>query len=445
MIRIRRGLDLPIAGKPEQAIHAGPGITSVAVIGHDYVGLRPAVAVKEGDAVKLGQLLFADRDNHQLRITAPASGTVRAIHRGERRVLQSVVIDVEGEAAETFGSWSATDLAGLRRDQIVDNLVQSGLWSALRTRPYSKIPRADAEPHSLFVTAIDTNPLCADPDVVIADAASDFTNGLKILRQLVSCPIHLCVAAGARVPNFDGLDRHEFSGPHPAGLVGTHIHFLDPVSARKTVWHVGYQDVIALGRLFTSGRLPVERVVAVSGPCVQAPRLLRTRLGANLTQLLQGSLLSGAVRLISGSVLAGRSARSELGYLGRYHYQVTALGEGAERHLLRYLGPGTDAHSVLPIFLSRLSPGKLFAMNCSTNGSERAMVPLGNYEKVMPLDILPTQLLRALIVGDTETAQQLGCLELDEEDLALCSYACVGKYEYGPILRDNLARIEKEG
>lgn len=445
MIKIRRGLDLPIAGKPEQVIYPGTEISSVAVMGYDYVGLRPTMAVKEGDAVKLGQLLFADRDNDRARITAPASGVVRAIHRGERRVLQAVVLDLDGDAAETFDTWPEFELDKLRSDQVADNLVRSGLWTALRTRPYSKIPRVDAEPHSLFVTAIDTNPLCADPAVVIAAAAGDFANGLRVLRQLVSCPIHLCTAAGAPIAAPPGIERHEFSGPHPAGLVGTHIHFIDPVNAHKAVWHIGYQDVIAIAQLFTRGRLPVERVVALGGPGVQAPRLVRTRLGADLAQLVQGSLLPGALRLVSGSVLEGHTARGELGYLGRYHQQVTALGEGAERHLLRYLAPGADAHSTLPVFLSRLNPRKLFAMNCNTNGSERAMVPLGNYEKVMPLDILPTQLLRALIVGDTEAAQQLGCLELDEEDLALCSYACVGKYEYGPILRSNLARIEKEG
>ncbi len=445
MIKIRRGLDLPIAGKPEQVIHDGPVVSSVAVLGYDYVGLRPTMAVKEGDTVRLGQLLFADRHNEHARFTAPAAGVVRAIHRGDRRVLQSVVVETDGDAAETFDAWPADQFTALRSDQILDNLVRSGLWTAFRTRPYSKIPDPGIQPHSLFVTAIDTNPLCADPAVVIAAAEADFTLGLQLLRQLVDCPVHLCVAPGAELPTVSGVTRQEFSGPHPAGLVGTHIHFLDPVGASKTVWHIGYQDVIAVGRLFADGRLPVERVIALGGPCAQRPRLLRTRLGACLSELTDGSLAPGEVRLLSGSVLGGRKAHGELGYLGRYHHQVTALAEGAERRFMRYLSPGREIHSVLPVFLSRLGQRQAFAMNCNTNGSERAMVPLGNYEQVMPLDILPTQLLRALVVGDTEAAQQLGGLELDEEDLALCSYVCVGKYEYGPILRNNLARIEKEG
>jgi Na+-transporting NADH:ubiquinone oxidoreductase subunit A len=445
MIKVRRGLDLPIAGQAQQEIHAGPDISSVALIGFDYVGLRPTLAVKEGAQVRLGQALFADRDNAGVVFTAPASGVVRAIHRGERRVLQSVVIDVEDGGGEVFPSWSAEDLALLRRDQVVDNLVQSGLWTALRTRPYSKIPAPGSQPRSLFVTAMDTNPLSVDPALVIAAAQEDFAAGLQVLTRLVEGPVHLCVAAGADISGTGGVTRHEFAGPHPAGLVGTHIHFIDPVSAGKTVWHIGYQDVIAIGRLFLTGRLDTGRVVAVSGPSVKVPRLLRTRLGASIPDLTRGSLAGGDVRVISGSVLSGRRVEGPLGYLGRYHNQVSALEEGAQRTFMRYLSPGADAHSALPIYVSSLKPAKIFAMNCNVNGSERAMVPLGNYEKVMPLDILPTQLLRALIVGDTETAQKLGCLELDEEDLALCTYVCVGKYEYGPILRANLSRIEKEG
>lgn len=449
MIKIRRGLDLPIAGAAPREIHAGPDIRSVALLGSDYVGLRPTLAVREGDRVRPGQLLFADRDNADVAFTAPGGGRVRAILRGERRVLQALVIDLEddldGAGSPAFAARTPAELPGLRRDQVVDTLVQSGLWTALRTRPYSKIPAPDAQPHSLFVTAIDTNPLCADPARVIAGARADFVAGLAVLTRLPDGPVHLCVAAGADIPGADGVTRHEFTGPHPAGLVGTHIHFIDPVGPGKTVWHIGYQDVIAIGRLFATGRLDPERVVALSGPCVTMPRLLRTRLGASIADLARGSLAPGEVRVVSGSVLSGRRAMAPLDYLGRYHVQVSALEEGARRSFLRYLSPGTGAHSALPIYLSHLARGRKFAMTCNTNGSARAMVPLGNYEKVMPLDILPTQLLRALIVGDTETAQQLGCLELDEEDLALCTYVCVGKYEYGPILRDNLTRIEREG
>ncbi|MFP5415097.1 MAG: NADH:ubiquinone reductase (Na(+)-transporting) subunit A, partial [Gammaproteobacteria bacterium] len=329
MIKVRRGLDLPIAGQAAKEIHAGPDIRSVALMGGDYVGLRPTLAVKEGDQVRPGQLLFADRDNADVRFTSPAGGVVRAILRGERRLLQSVVIDIDaaidGAGSEPLPAWLPAELPGLRRDQVADGLVQSGLWTALRTRPYSKIPAPGSQPHSLFVTAMDTNPLSADPALVIAAASTDFSAGLQVLTRLVEGPVHLCVAAGADIQGVEGVTRHEFAGPHPAGLVGTHIHFIDPVSAAKTVWHIGYQDVIAIGRLFLTGCLDTARVVALSGPSVVNPLLLRTRLGASIADLTQGCLRAGDIRLISGSVLSGRRAEGPLGYLGRYHNQVSAL------------------------------------------------------------------------------------------------------------------------
>jgi len=210
------------------------------------------------------------------------------------------------------------------------------------------------------------------------------------------------------------------------------------------VWTVGYQDVMAIGDLFLTGRINPSRVVALAGPQVESPRLVRTRVGASLDELTAGQLKSGENRVISGSVFGGRAGGSNVRYLGRYHTQISGLAEGRERQFMHFVRPGMNAFSVLPIYLSRLL-GKQFDFTTSTNGSERAMVPIGTYEKIMPLDVLPTQLLRALIVGDTEVAQKLGCLELDEEDLALCTFVCPGKYEYGPILRDNLTRIEIEG
>ncbi len=213
----------------------------------------------------------------------------------------------------------------------------------------------------------------------------------------------------------------------------------------RIAWTIGYQDVIAVGRLFLDGALFTDRVIALAGPSVTRPRLVLSRLGADLQALVAGEQEGGETRLISGSVLGGRGVQSDIAYLGRYHQQVSVLPEGRQRALFGWLSPGVNKHSVLGIYLSSWFGLKPVAMSTTTNGSERAMVPVGAYERVMPLDILPTQLLRALLVGDTETAQALGCLELDEEDLALCTYVCPGKYEYGEILRDNLTRIEKEG
>ncbi|WP_322980722.1 Na(+)-translocating NADH-quinone reductase subunit A [Pseudomonas sp. C11] len=445
MIKLKHGLDLPITGAPTQRIEAGRPVRSVAVIGFDYHGMKPTMEVEVGDRVKLGQLLFTDKKTPGVRYTAPAAGVISAIHRGEKRVLQSVVIDIDGDEQETFAQYAADQLESLSDAQVRESLQQSGLWTALRTRPFSKVPAIDAVPSSIFVTAIDTHPLAADPAVIIAEHATDFENGLKVLGQLAK--VFLCKAEGVSLPGekVAKVQSEAFAGPHPAGLPGTHIHFLDPVSASKSVWQIGYQDVIAVGKLFTTGQLFVERVVALGGPVAEQPRLLRTRLGASLEELTAGELQPGVNRVISGSVFGGRTARGAFAFLGRYHNQVSCLSEGNDREMMHYLRAGVNKHSVLNIFVSKLASGKLFNFTTTTNGSPRAMVPVGNYEAVMPLDILPTQLLRYLIVGDTEMAQKLGCLELDEEDLALCTYVCAGKYEYGPILRDNLTRIEKEG
>ncbi|HBB23343.1 MAG TPA: NADH:ubiquinone reductase (Na(+)-transporting) subunit A, partial [Pseudomonas sp.] len=294
MINIKRGLDLPIVGAPTQRIEAGRPVRSVAVIGFDYPTMKPTMAVQVGDRVKLGQILFSDKKSEGVHYTAPGAGVVSAVHRGEKRVLQSVVIDLEGDDEITFASYSSDQLEGLSSEQVRENLQQSGLWTALRTRPFSKVPAVDAVPNSIFVTAIDTHPLAADPAVIIAEQAEAFEAGLKVLGNLAK--VFLCKAPDASLPgeSLAKVQVESFSGPHPAGLAGTHIHFLDPVSASKSVWTIGYQDVIAVGKLFTSGRLWVERVVALGGPVVENPRLVRTRLGANLDELTAGELQPGA-------------------------------------------------------------------------------------------------------------------------------------------------------
>lgn len=443
MIKVRRGLDLPISGAPKQEIHDGPKTSQIAIIGSDFHGMKPTMEVKVGDSVSKGQLLFTDKKNSGVRFTSPSSGTVVEINRGEKRVFQSLVIDIDGDEKVSFPSFDADQLSALSREQVVENLVESGQWISLKTRPYSKVPAIESAPASIFVNAMDTNPLAADPQVIIAERQQDFANGLKVISKLTEGSVNLCVEGNSSV-TADNVAVHSFSGPHPAGLSGTHIHFIDPVSADKTVWTINYQDVIAIGTLFTTGEIDNRRVVALGGPQVTEPRLIRTILGANLNQLVIGELVNDENRIISGSVLSGRKAAGNFAFLGRYHNQVSVIREGREREFLHYLRAGFNKHSALPIFAGGLKK-KLFNMTSSTNGSERAMVPVGGYEKVTALDLLPVQLLRSLIVGDTEMAQKLGCLELDEDDVGLYTYVCVGKYEYGPILRENLTRIEKEG
>ncbi|MGH8494258.1 MAG: Na(+)-translocating NADH-quinone reductase subunit A [Moraxellaceae bacterium] len=442
MIKLKRGLDLPVTGQPSQTLADGPAVRSVALLGADYHGMQPTMKVAEGDRVVQGQVLFTDKKNPAVCFTAPATGRVRAINRGAKRVFQSLVIDVEDGSSEALGFEHHADLSALNPALIETQLLASGLWTTLRTRPYSRIPVPGSTPASIFVTAMDSNPLAADPAVVIAERQQDFNDGLTVLAALAP-KVFVCKAAGAAFAT-GSLSAHEFSGPHPAGLVGTHIHFLDPVSASKCVWHINYQDVMAVGVLFREGRLDTRRVIALAGPQVKKPRLLRTRVGAALETLVTGELADGENRIVSGSLLSGRTAAGVEAFLGRYHLQVAVLAEGRERELVHYLRPGTHRYSVFSIYLGKWVR-KAFPFTTSSNGSPRAMVPVGTYETVMPLDILPTQLLRYILIGDTDTAQALGVLELDEEDLGLCTYVCPGKYEYGPILRDVLTRIEQEG
>ena len=447
---INKGIELPVEGKPDSTIHAGHKVDEVALLGNEYIGLKPTMLVKEGDEVKRGQALFEDKKNPGVLFTSPGAGTIKSINRGARRVLQSVVIslDVAGSEEEvSFKQYKKEELSKLSSEDVRDNLIKSGNWNAFKTRPYSKIPAIDSSPNSIFVTAIDTNPLAPDPAVVIAEYEEAFNDGLAVISKLITGKTYLCKQQGSQinVNSSEQLEVAEFSGPHPAGLAGTHIHFLDPVSAQKTVWTIGYQDVIAIGKLFTTGKVWIERIVSLAGPVVPKPRLVRTRLGANIEEMVDNEVIHVESRVISGSVFNGHHAHDWAGFLGRYHNQITVLAEGRTREILGWITPGKNKFSKTNAFLSSLLKPQQFNITTTQNGSPRAMVPIGIYEKVMPLRMLPTQLLRSLLVRDTDAAQSLGCLELDEEDLALCSFVCPGKYDFGPVLRANLEQIEKEG
>jgi Na+-transporting NADH:ubiquinone oxidoreductase subunit A len=441
-IRIKKGLDVPMDGRPELTIHhdADP-VSSVGLVGWDTPGLKPKMAVAVGDRVKLGQTLFIDKRNPDVRYTAPGAGTVTAVNRGERRVLNSVVIELDGDDAESF-STDTSDENAIRK-----TLCESGLWTTLRTRPFTRIPQPDAKPNSIFVTAINTNPLAGNPALVIGEDKDAFLAGLGILSKLTDGKIYICTKpeSGIPVPEGERFVHAEFAGPHPAGLVGTHIHLLDPVSIKKTVWHVGYQNTMAMGRLFRDGRLPTERLIALGGPMVKNPRLIRTRRGASTADLLNGELKPGNARVISGSVLSGHRASGMLGWLGAYHNQISVLTEDRDREFMHWMRLGRNKYSATRAFASTVMHSGDFPLTTTQNGSPRAMVSIGAFERIMPLDILPTPLLKALLVRDTDAAQQLGALELDEEDLALCSFVCNGKYNYGPHLRKALDEIEAYG
>ncbi len=450
---IFKGLDLPITGSPEQTVSKGAKVTRVAILGHDYPSMKPRMAVKEGDTVKQGQLLFEDRKTEGVSFTAPAAGTIVEINRGEKRAFQSIVIEIDesgGDADQVeFASYKGTAIGDLSNEDVRALLAESGLWTALRTRPFSRTPAPTDECHALFITAVDTNPLAADVSVALAGREEAFLSGLEVVQNLTEGATYLCVGENWSIDasDIDGVETEVFKGLHPAGLVGTHIHVLSPVGRNRNAWHLNYQDVAAIGDLFTSGKLVFDRVISLAGPIVTNPRLLKTRVGASITELTQGELAEDVeTRAISGSVLCGNNAQdSEFAYLNRYDNQISCLQEDRERVFFGWLAPGDDKFSVVRAFVSALLPDRKFPFTTTTNGSHRAMVPIGTFERLMPLDIMPTFLLRSLLVGDLEQAEKLGCLELHEEDLALCSFASPGKEDFGKALRSVLTEIWQEG
>ncbi len=455
--KITKGLDLPIEGAPLQVIRESKNPTRVAVMADDFPGLRPGMFVEEGDTVKRGQPLFEDRTRKGVIHSAPGAGRVIGVYRGARRALQSVVIDLsDNERANSpsdaevvsFSSYKGGAVDSLTRDDVVALLVESGDWTAFRTRPFARTPATDWTPDAIFVTAMDTNPHAPLPEVVLADRMEDFDRGLSVIAKLTEGNTYLCVDPVSELEKNVSAPVvvEHFTGPHPAGTAGVHIHLVEPVGRNKTVWTVGYQDVAAIGALFATGKRDLNRTVSYAGPVVEDPRLIATRSGAYIDDLIDEDFGGVEVRHIAGSVLSGKKAMGEnFGFLGRFDNQLSVLEEGRERFFMGWLTPGPDKFSTLNIYLSKFFPNKKFKFTTTTSGSKRAMVPIGMYERVMPMDILPTFLLRAMLAKDLERAEALGALELAEEDLSLCTFVCPGKYEYGPVLRRNLELIEKEG
>jgi Na+-transporting NADH:ubiquinone oxidoreductase subunit A len=449
-IRIRKGFDVPIAGEPEQIVYPGAPIRHVALCGVDYVGLRPRLLVEVGDSVGLGQPLWQDKRDPQVCYPSPGRGVVTAINRGARRLLESVVVSLQdsGAADVAFEALTPRQIEKLNGDQVAERMLRSGLWTALRTRPFSRVPPSNSRPRAIFVSAIDTRPLAPDPVVIVARDVEHFALGLTVLTRLTAGAVWLCTAPDwdITLPGIDRVRRATFSGPHPAGLPGTHMHYLAPVDANHVNWHINFQDVTALGRLFRRGDIQTERIVSLCGGCVSEPRLVTTRLGASLEEVLRdGTCETEVCRVISGSVLGGRAATGTLAYLGRYHDQVSVLREGGRSFVFGWSGLFPRRFTTAPTFARSTGHRKRHTFSTTQNGRFSGMLPMRVFDRVMPLDILPSPLLRALLVKDTDRAQALGCLELDEEDLALCSFVCPAKNDYGVALRINLEQIEKEG
>lgn len=396
----------PAYGAP---IEAAP--RTVALLGDDTPGLRPAFAVEIGARVAAGDTLFTDRKRPELRHTAPAAGIVSEIHRGPRRSFDRLVLTLDGDAAKAFSIPDPLD-----RQALTALMVEAGLWIGLRARPFGGIPAPDAEPEALFVTAIDTRPLAPDPAAIIAPRRQWFERGLAALRRLTPGKTYLCHRHGAELPTVDGVVAAGFAGPHPAGLAGTHIHHLHPIGAGGPVWQIGYQEVIALGHLLETGTIWQRRVVGMAGDGLDRPALVETVPGADLHDLCRDRLVDGPVRLVSGSPLDGRIAR----YLARHHTQLSAL-----RH-----APVPERRGLL-----------FHAADWLARGSG-ALLPNRLHERAAPPGMLPIPFLRAIGVGDTDTARRLGALEWIEEDMALLGHADGGTADFGAMLRRVLDALE---
>jgi len=444
---IKKGLNIPINGIPKQIINDSKYSETYALLGSDFIGMKPTMLVAEGDLVKKGQPLFTDKKMPEVNYTSPVNGKITRINRGDKRVFISIEIKETGNDEITFDSFPASQLNSLKREEVKKLLLESGMWTSLRARPFSKIANPNTTPHSIFITAIDTNPLAPSVAKVLEGKETAFEQGLIILSKLTDGKLFVCKNPIDKIPvvNLPQISVEDFSGPHPSGNVGTHIHFLDPVDRHKIVWHIGAQDVAAIGFLFTTGKLNTERIISIAGPQVKSPRLIKTKLGVALNEILKDELNDGNNRIISGSVLSGFIAKDSVAYLGRFHQQVSVLKEGTNRKFLGWLKLSGDIYSVKNVLITKLLNKTLFDFTTDKNGGNRAIVPNGSFEEVMPLDFEITSFLRTIAIKDVEEAEKLGVLELDEEDLALCTYVCPSKNEYGPILRENLSLIEKEG
>ena len=437
MIKISKGLDLPISGKPDISITDEPKISSVSLLANDFVGMKPTMLVKENDEVKVGEKLFEDKKNPGIFFTAPAGGLIKSINRGDKRKFLSIEIEISQN--EEFIDFNM----GSSQDEIKNTLINSGLWNVFRTRPFNRTPNISSSPEALFINCCDTNPLSVDPYEIINIEKDCFDQGLEIIKQLFDCDIHLTYQNNNFDNTLSGINYHQFTGPHPAGLVGTHISKIHPVNLNSKVWTANFQDIISIGYLKKNKKIKTTKIISLGGPAVFEPSLIKVRHGSNLDDITAGKIEDNS-RVISGSVLHGHESEGVMKYLGYYDSQVSVIPDEVNEIFLNWLMPGSSLHSKLNVFISSFIKPKKYIFNTSIGGGNRAIVPISSYEEVVPMDILVTQLLKSLVVSDIEMAIDLGMLELVPEDLSLCSYVCPSKYDYSSILMDNLNKLYLE-
>ena len=443
---LTKGLDLSLKGEiTNQDLPNEKNLTSrVALLGTDFHGIRPTMFVAEGQEVKQGEKLFEDKKNPGYSHLSPINGKIIEINRGDRRSFLSMVI----EKNDDENSFEVDTTFEKSSDQVLNFLNDYGLLGLFRTRPFSKVPMVGSLPNKIFISLIDSNPLSFEPKIIIEDNLEAFNKGLELISYLPNDGVHLGISNDdLELFSSHNIKYHKFNGPHPIGLVGTQIHKISPASLTNQIWTIGYQEIIKIGKTLISGYLSNEKYISISGPQVFDPEIVMTNYGACVEELTAGKLLEGENRIISGSVLCGHICEGPKAYLSNFSNQISVIREvnKDDREFLNWLRPEIRKHSSLRMFLTSIFKNYRYNLTSAINGGFRAIVPVGVYEEIFPMNLMITQLLKAIVTEDTELAQTLGVLELDEEDLALCTYSCPSKYDYGLILRNILEKIEKDG
>ena len=442
-IKLCKGLDIKLQGAAEKVTTVLPLASSYAVSPLDFEGIVPKMLVKVGEAVKAGTPLFFNKNNASVVFTSPVSGTVTAVVRGEKRRI--LAVEIAADSTIAYEEFETLDVKSATRDQIVELLLKSGLWTLLIQRPYGIIANPADMPKSIFVSAFDSAPLAPDYGYALAGETEALQKGFEVLARLTDGKVHLGYNAEAATPAFTGVELHAFKGKHPAGNVGVQIHHIDPINKGEKVWTVGYADVAIIGRLFLNGKVDMTRTIAVTGSQVNAPAYVKVVAGAKLDTVLAGKVAVDAhARYISGNVLTGRNVGAE-GYLGYYANQITVIPEGDDYELLGWAMPRFNKFSVSRAYFSWLFPNRKYNLDTNMNGEERAFVVTGLYEKYLPMDIYPMHLLKAIMAGDLDKMEALGIYEVVEEDFALCEFVDPSKTEMQQIIRNGINLMIKEG
>ena len=446
-IKITKGLNLSLEGEINlQVLPEAKSLTSrIAILGKDFHGIKPTMFVSERQQVTQGEKLFEDKKNPGYFHLSPVNGTISEINRGDRRAFLSMVIEKSNDDA----SFEVDTTFDKTSDQVLNFLNNFGLLSLFKTRPFSKVPLVGSLPNKIFISLIDSNPLSFDPMLVIEDDLEAFNKGMEVISYLPKEGIHAGITEDNNLDLYksENIYYHTFSGPHPIGLVGTQIHKISPATLVNQIWTIGYQELIKIGKTILTGCQSNEKYISLSGPQVFNPEILLTDFGACVEELTAGKLVEEDNRLISGSVLCGHTCEGSLAYMSSFSNQLTVIREANkdDREFLNWLRPEIKKHSSLRMFFASVIKNYKYNLTSALNGGFRAIVPVGIYEDIFPMNLMITQLLKAIVTEDTELAQSLGVLELDEEDLALCTYSCPSKYDYGLILRNILEKIEKDG